>query len=129
VLRAPVVSAVAVGGALGAAGRYGAGSALGGSAVGTIVVNLSGCLLIGVLTVLVGEVWAGHRLLRPFLGTGVLGGYTTFSGYALDAQRLIVDGRPGAALAYLLGTVAGALLAVQLGIVLARALALRRRST
>ncbi|MGH3994372.1 MAG: fluoride efflux transporter FluC, partial [Pseudonocardiaceae bacterium] len=76
-MRAPVLVVVAAGGALGAVGRHGVALAFAGSTVGTVVVNLSGCLLIGVLTVLIGEVWAGHRLLRPFLGTGVLGGYTT----------------------------------------------------
>src|ERR687886_614869 len=63
--------------------------------------NVSGCLLIGVLMVLVTEVWTTHRLLRPFLGTGVLGGYTTFSTYAVDAQHLIAAGAPRTALLYL----------------------------
>ena len=43
------------------------------------MVNTSGCLLIGVLMVLIVEARQGHRLVRPFLGVGVLGGYTTFS--------------------------------------------------
>jgi len=118
-----VLAAVAAGGALGAVGRYGVGLAFADSAAAILVINLSGCLLIGVLAVLAGEVWAGHRLLRPFLGTGVLGGYTTFSGYAFEVHRLLSTGRPVVALAYLLGTVAGALAAVQLGIIVARALA------
>jgi CrcB protein len=128
-----VLVAVSIGGVIGALGRYGIGVATGGAVLGTVLVNLSGCLLIGILIVLASEVWSGHRLLRPFLGTGVLGGYTTFSGYAIDVHRLVTDGRPTAAAAYLVGTVAGALLAVQLGIVtarvLTRALARRRRPT
>jgi fluoride exporter len=45
----------------------------------TSVVNVSGCLLIGVLMVSIVEVRRPHRLVRPFLGVGLLGGYTTFS--------------------------------------------------
>jgi CrcB protein len=61
-------------------------------------------------------------LARPFLGIGVLGGFTTFSTYTADAQRLIADGPTLSALVYLLGTVAAALVAVQIGVVAARLL-------
>src|SRR3981189_2575723 len=44
----------------------------------TFAINVSGCLLIGVLMVLVTQVWTGRPLLRPFLGIGVLGGFPTF---------------------------------------------------
>ena len=117
-----MIGAVVAGGALGALGRYGLGVAFGPRPAVTFAVNLLGCLLIGVLAVLIGEVWSGRRLLRPFLGTGLLGGFTTFSGYALDAQRLLAAGRTIAAAAYLGGTLTSALVAVQLGVLLARAL-------
>src|SRR5206468_23399 len=58
-----------------------------------MAVNVLGCGLIGVLMVLVGELWTGRRLLRPFLGTGVLGGFTTFSTYAVDLQHLFTTDR------------------------------------
>lgn len=128
-VRIPVLAAVAAGGAAGAAARYGAGGVVAEPAVATLVVNLSGCLLIGVLAVLADQVWAGHRLLRPFIGTGLLGGYTTFSGFAIDVHRLVAEGRHLIAAAYLAGTLAGALLAVQLGVVATRSAvgAVRRR--
>jgi CrcB protein len=53
-----------------------------------------------------------HPLLRPFVGTGVLGGFTTFSTYAVDVERLVDGGRPGVALGYLALTVLAALAAV-----------------
>jgi CrcB protein len=87
---------------------------------------VSGCLLIGVLVVLVTEVWAAHRLLRPFLGTGLLGGYTTFSTYVVDARQIVAAGAPATAAAYLAGTLAAALLATYLGVLAARALTRRR---
>jgi CrcB protein len=111
-----VLAAVAAGGVLGAEARAGlaalwpAGS--GGFPVGTLVINATGCLLIGVLMVLVTEGRRGHPLTRPFLGVGVLGGYTTFSGYAVDAQRLLAGGHVATALAALALTPVLALLAV-----------------
>jgi CrcB protein len=74
--------------------------------------------------VLVTDVWPTQRLVRPFLGTGVLGGYTTFSTYILDTQQLLAAGAARTALVYLAGTLLGALVAVQAGIAVAR-LALR----
>ncbi len=78
-------------------------------------INLIGCGLIGVLMVLVVEVWTGRRLLRPFVGTGILGGFTTFSTYAVDLQQLIADRHLITAVTYLLATVIGALGAVWAG--------------
>jgi CrcB protein len=53
-----------------------------------------------------------HRLARPFLGVGVLGGYTTYSTFAVDAQRLVLDHRPLLALVYVVATVVSGALAV-----------------
>ena len=122
-----VTLAIALGGALGAIARYGVGAAWppapGTFPWSTFAINVTGCLLIGVLMVVLTEV-AGHphRLARPFLGIGVLGGFTTFSTYTAEAQRLIADGHTLSALVYLLGTVAAALVAVQIGVVAARLL-------
>jgi fluoride exporter len=88
----------------------------------TLLINVTGCVLIGVLMVLILEVWVAHRLVRPFLGVGVLGGYTTFSTYAVEAEQLIAAGRPWLALAYLVGTAVAALVAVQVGVGLTRKL-------
>jgi CrcB protein len=120
----PVLGVVSAGGALGALARYGLGLAYPQPPTGfpwtIFAVNGSGCLLIGVLMVLVTDVWPGHRLLRAFLGTGFLGGYTTFSTYIVDAQRLLAAGAARTALAYLAGTLLAALVAVQTGSVLTR---------
>jgi fluoride exporter len=123
--KAGVVAAIAAGGVLGSLARY-AVSGLGGWPWWTLVVNASGCLLIGVLMAVVRHRTAPHPLLRPFLGVGVLGGYTTFSAYAVDVQRLLVSGRSEVALAYFVVTPVLALLAVWLGSAAARAVLGRR---
>lgn len=56
-----------------------------------------------------------HRLVRPFLGIGVLGGFTTFSTFAVDTERLIQTHHAGTALLYVLFTLAAAAAAVALG--------------
>lgn len=116
-----VLTVVSAGGALGATARYGLGevfpAAPDGFPWGTFGVNVSGCLLIGVLMALVTGVWAGRRLVRPFLGVGVLGGFTTFSTYVVDIHRLVDAGAAGTALVYLAGTVLAALAATWAGLV------------
>lgn len=115
----PVLFAIAAGGALGAEARYGIGVALPHTPSSfpwsTLLINAVGCFLIGVLMVLITEVLSAPRLLRPFLGVGVLGGFTTFSTYAVDAHRLLLAGRPDLALAYVAGTLAAAMAAVWTG--------------
>ncbi|MCP2167603.1 fluoride efflux transporter FluC [Goodfellowiella coeruleoviolacea] len=111
-----VLAAVSVGGGVGAAARYAltlAWPTPAGAFPWTILtVNAVGCGLIGILMVVLTEAGAVHRLVRPFLGTGVLGGFTTFSTYTVDAHRLITTGRPGLALGYLALTLVTALTAV-----------------
>ncbi|MBW8092536.1 fluoride efflux transporter CrcB [Streptomyces hygroscopicus] len=114
--QGPVVGVVAVGGALGATARYGA-SLLWPTPSGAfpwtiLLVNAVGCAIIGVFLVLISDVWAAHRLVRPFFGTGVLGGFTTFSTYAVDFTRLVRDDRVGIAFGYLAGTLVVAMAAV-----------------
>jgi CrcB protein len=124
--RAPwaILGVVCAGGVLGACGRHALALAWshrpGGFPWATFVTNVSGCLLIGVLLVLITEVWSAHRLLRPFLGVGVLGGYTTFSTYTVDVQRLVAVGAARTALVYLIGTALAALAAVYLGMTITR---------
>ncbi|MGP3961039.1 fluoride efflux transporter FluC [Nonomuraea sp. 3N208] len=117
----PVLGAVSAGGVLGALARYGISAALPHAPTGfpwsTFLVNVSGCLLIGVLMTLIDQVWTGRRLLRPFWGVGVLGGYTTFSTYIIDIHAAMRAGAPGVALAYLAATLVAALLAVWAGTV------------
>jgi CrcB protein len=114
----PVLVVVAAGGAIGASARYAASlawpTAAGTFPWTTLAVNVVGCAVIGVFMVVITDVWAAHRLVRPFFGTGILGGFTTFSTYAVDVQRLTDDGHPRTAMAYLALTLAAALAAVWL---------------
>lgn len=114
--EAAMLATIAAGGATGAAARYLVGAAwptpAGAFPLSTLWVNVLGCALIGVLMVLITEIWTRQRLLRPFLGTGVLGGFTTFSTYTVDVQGLVAGAHPGTALLYLALTPVGALLAV-----------------
>ncbi|RKE20466.1 protein CrcB [Streptomyces sp. TLI_171] len=112
-----VVAAVAAGGLLGASGRYGAAllwpTARDAFPWTTLLVNTAGCAVIGVVLVAITEgPWRPHPLLRPFVATGVLGGFTTFSTYAVDAQQLFDHGLPGKGLLYLGGTLLAAMGAV-----------------
>lgn len=124
-----VLAVIAAGGVLGAEGRYGLSVLLphtaGGWPWATLLTNASGCLLIGVLMVVITELVTPHRLLRPFLGVGLLGGYTTFSTYSVEMVQLLGSGHPGRALAYLVASPLVALLAVWLGTLGTRAAAWR----
>jgi fluoride exporter len=119
------VAAISAGGALGALARYGVGLALphgsGSFPLGTFLINVVGCLLIGALIVVITEWTQAHPLVRPFLVTGILGGFTTFSTYAVDSEQLLATGRVGTAAAYVVGTLAAAVAATWTGIRLARA--------
>ena len=130
-----VLAVIAVGGVLGAETRYGLSVLLphqpGGWPWATWLVNTSGCFLIGVLMVVITEVTSPHRLVRPFLGVGVLGGYTTFSTAMVDVHQMALAGRPGPALGYLAATVTAAVGAAFAGATATRAagaLRLRRRT-
>ncbi|MER7055135.1 CrcB family protein [Streptomyces sp. NPDC000351] len=117
-VQAPVVAAVSLGGGTGAAARYAAllwwPTRTGGFPWTTFWVNVAGCAVIGVLMVVVTEVWAAPRLVRPFLGTGVLGGFTTFSTYAVDSRHLFAADQVRTGLACLAATPLAALTAVWL---------------
>ncbi|MET7368460.1 CrcB family protein [Streptomyces sp. NPDC005566] len=115
--RWQVPAVIAAGGALGATARYAASlawpAAAGAFPWAVFVVNVTGCALIGVLMVLVAERGTvTHPLVRPFLGVGVLGGFTTFSTYAADVSKLLVRQEVLVATAYALSTVVAALGAV-----------------
>ncbi|MCU1683223.1 MAG: CrcB-like protein [Amycolatopsis sp.] len=119
-----VLVVIAIGGGLGALARYGLAQALptrpGLFPWGTFVTNVLGCFLIGVLMVLIAEVWSAHPLARPFFGVGILGGFTTFSTYAVETRGLLQPGTVGLAFVYLAGTLICAMLAVLAGVWLTR---------
>lgn len=91
---------------------------------GTAAINVSGSLLMGLaagyFTLRAGESWA--QPARLFATTGVLGGFTTFSAFSLDAVHLWERGAPGAASLYVLGSVIFSLLGLITGLALVRGL-------
>ena len=117
---------VALGGALGASLRYltglGLTRALGhGFPYGTLAVNVVGSFLMGVVVVLAAERGLTH--LSPLVVTGLLGGFTTFSAFSLDAVTLWERGEVVTATAYVGASVALSIGALVLGLLTARALA------
>ena len=115
---------VAAGGAIGSALRFGVTLAMArvtgaGFPVGVLTVNVVGSFAIGVLAVL--AVHRGIAPLNPFLVTGILGGFTTFSTFSLEALTLYERGAHGAALSYVGLTLVLSLGAVALGAWAARA--------
>lgn len=122
----PRLTAIALGGVIGSLARFAVAQPFGPWTAldwpwATLIVNIVGCLLIGVIAsspaIERGPLW-----LRPFLITGVLGGFTTFSAFALETGLLLESGKVGAAAAYLGITLAAGLVAVRLGVRLERAL-------
>jgi fluoride exporter len=127
--QAAVLGVIAAGGVVGAEARYGLGLALphdpGQWPWATLVVNVSGCALIGVLMVVLLELTRPHPLARPLLGVGVLGGYTTFSTFSTDVLTLLQGGHPLAGVGYFLLTPVLAVAAVAAGVGATRSLARR----
>jgi len=127
VLRArwDILVVIAVSGALGSLARWALSEAFaqrgGHIAWSTWSANVSGAFMLGSLMVFVLDVWSTTRYVRPFVGVGVLGGYTTFSTYMLDTRTLLASGHAPAAFGYLFGTLLSGLLAVWAGVWSARA--------
>lgn len=117
--EATVLCVVAVGGTLGAATRYAVGlawpTAAGGVPWGTFAINLTGCFALGALMSRMIGRGDDHPLLRPFLGTGVIGGFTTFSTYVVEVDQLLLARHPALGLGYLGLSVMFGLIAVILG--------------
>jgi CrcB protein len=121
----PSVTAVALGGALGSVARYLAGIAAGrllGMSFpwGTLIINVTGSLLIGLFAGLFATRWDLSQPVRVFLTVGICGGYTTFSTFALDAFYLIERGE--AAGAYAIASVVLSVAALVAAMHLVRAL-------
>lgn len=91
-VEAAALVVVALGGVVGSLGRYAVGLVLphtaGAFPWATLTVNVSGAFAMGLLVAFLVDRPGTHRLARPFLGVGVLGGWTTFSAVAVDAVQL-----------------------------------------
>jgi CrcB protein len=114
---------VALAGALGAVARYLVHTLVQSRVaavfpVGTVVVNITGSFVLGLIAGLV--IYQGmDPHVRTIVGTGFLGGYTTFSSYSYDTIGLLEDLAPRAALVNAVGSVAAGLAAATLGLILA----------
>jgi CrcB protein len=119
-----VLAVVSLGGGLGSVARYGLARAwptpAGGFPWATFATNAVGSLALGLLMVYVVEVWPPARYRRPFLGVGIIGGFTTFSTWMNETRGLLATGRFALADAYALTSLVAGLAAVWTGIALAR---------
>jgi fluoride exporter len=114
---------VALGGAIGSAARHGvnllAAQWSNNFPYGTFAVNVFGSFVMGLLAAILTTKFAGAEVFRLFWLTGVLGGFTTFSAFSLDAFNLFQQGQSGTALAYVLASVILSILALVAGFTLA----------
>ena len=119
---------VFLGGGIGAAIRHGVNTWLGRLAghefpLGIMAINISGSLLMGVaagcFAFRTGEEWL--QSARLFITTGILGGYTTFSAFSLDAMLLYERGEVATAAFYVIGSVALSILGLAFGLAAVRA--------
>jgi CrcB protein len=120
-----MIIAIAAGGAIGAVARYLLSTqithAMGsGFPWGILLVNIVGCFIMGVIAEFSALSWNLSPEMRAFLTTGILGGFTTFSAFALDTAVLSERGDITNTLLYVGGSVGGSLLALYLGLYLVR---------
>lgn len=117
------------GGAIGAGARFLVNQAFAGLAVArgvhafpwsTLTVNVVGSFLMGLVVVVVGSRMGGDPVMRTFLATGILGGFTTFSAFSLDAFDLYVHRAPHVVAGYVVGSVVLSIAALVAGMALAR---------
>lgn len=118
---------IAFGGACGALGRHWMVSFTHDHfgqkyALGTVVVNILGSLLIGIMYVLISERMVLHPDWRQILMVGFLGAFTTFSTFSLDTLLMWQNGQPAAAVSYVFGSVLFCLMGAGLGVTVTRSL-------
>ncbi len=115
-----VLAAIALGAALGAPARYGVAQVIhvapNSFPWATFWTNISGSFALGLILMLILERFPPTRYLRPFVATGFLGAYTTYSTFAVDTDLLIKDGHASIGVAYAAASLVGGLFAVWVGI-------------
>jgi fluoride exporter len=128
--RTDILLAISAGAALGAPARYGLTQLIGSTASGfplaTVVINVSGSLLLGMFLILTIERFPPTRYVRPFFATGLLGSYTTFSTFAVETDLLLRDGHVATAVAYTAASLLLGLGAAWAGMAIGRTLPNRR---
>lgn len=118
---------IALGGALGALARYEVAAIIqtripAGFPWGTFVVNISGCLVMGVATTLLAERLLIHPNWRFLIPIGFIGAYTTFSTFEMETFRAVTEGAWLVGALNVIGSVVAGYIALWLGVLLARAL-------
>ena len=125
-----MLAAVAAGGALGAPARYGVAQlvhvAKDTFPWATFWTNISGSFALGLVVLVVVERFPTERYARPFLAIGFLGAFTTFSTFAVETDLLVKDGHAAVGITYAVTSVVAGLLAVWLGMLVARRVVPRR---
>lgn len=125
-MKAGIVTAVALGGAIGSVVRYFVSTiqspAWTGFPYGIFIVNVSGGFIMGVLTELMALKFNVSAEMRAFLTTGILGGYTTFSTFSLESALLIQRQAYVTATGYVVGSALLSITALFLGLWIVRAI-------
>lgn len=119
------IAAVAAGGAIGSVARHGVNLAATGLfgpqyPWGTLIVNIFGSFIMGVIIVKLAHMEPVSQSMRSFLTTGILGGFTTFSAFSLDVATIWERGETSMALLYVLASVIFSILALFAGVWLMR---------
>jgi CrcB protein len=129
--RPAELAAVAAGGALGAPARYGIALAVtvtpGTFPWGTFWINISGSFTIGLLLAVLLARYPADRFVRPFLATGFLGAYTTYSTFAVETDLLVRNGHGSLAAGYVAASFLGGLAAAWSGLLAGRTVAAAAR--
>lgn len=128
--RPDVLAAIAAGGALGAPARYGVAQVIHVAPDtfpwATFWTNITGSFALGVALVLVLDRFPPSRYVRPFVATGFLGAYTTYSTFAVETDLLAKDGHAAVALTYAIASLLAGFTAVWFGMAIARTIPLGR---
>ncbi|MEA2566321.1 MAG: fluoride exporter [Actinomycetota bacterium] len=130
--RGTILAAIALGGALGAPARYGVAQlvhvAKGSFPWATFWTNVTGSFALGLVLVLILERFPPTRYVRPFVATGFLGAYTTYSTFAVETDLLVRGGQAGTGVVYGLASLVAGFVAVWAGMLVARAIRLPTRA-
>jgi CrcB protein len=122
--RPAVLAAIALGAAFGAPARYGVAQVIRVNANAfpwaTFWTNISGSLALGLFLTLILERFPPSRYLRPFVATGFIGAYTTYSTFAVETDLLVKNGHAAVGVAYALASLGAGLGAVWAGMWVAR---------
>ena len=126
-----VITVIALGGALGAPARYGVAQLIhvanGSFPWAAFWTNITGSFALGLVLVLILERFPPTFYVRPFVATGFLGAYTTYSTFTVETDLLVRNGHAGIGIAYAVASLVAGFVAVWAGMLVARVIPLRKR--